>query len=72
MIRLSYEIVEAGRQWQLASDEFLFATGMEAVYALPQCFMAKRKGRLVLLMYKVVGDFLFAGTPQALKWLSVK
>ena len=70
LLSLPYGIAEAGRQWQLTSDEFLYSIGMEAVYALPQCFMLKHKGHLVLIVCKIVDDFLFAGTPQTLKWFS--
>ena len=41
LLRLPYGIAEAGRQWQLTSDDFMHSIGMEEVYALPQCFMLK-------------------------------
>ena len=45
---------------------------MKKVYALPQCFMLKRNGLLVLLVGKIVDDFLLAGTDEAIAWFSQK
>lgn len=72
LLSLPYGIVEAGRQWQLASDDFLHTIGLSPVYSLPQCFMLKRKGKLELLVGKIVDDFLVAGKEKALKWFSTK
>ena len=70
LLGLPYGIVEAGRQWQLASDDFLNEIGLEPVHALPQCFLLRRNERVVLLVGKIVDDFLIAGLPEALKWFS--
>ena len=72
LLGLPYGIAEAGRQWQLVSDDFLHSIGMESIYAVPQCFMLKLKGKLLLLVGKIVDDFLIAGTRKALKWFSAK
>ena len=68
LLSLPYGIVEAGRQWQLVSDDFLSAIGLEEVYALPQCFLLRKGGRPVLLVGKIVDDFLIAGTPTSITW----
>ena len=73
LISLPYGILEAGRQWQLASDDFLTSIGLTPLYLLPQGFMLRDKKRgLQLLVAKVVDDFLLAGTESALQWFSKK
>ena len=72
LLSLPYGIVEAGRQWQLTSDDFLHSIGLQTVSSLPQCFIRKENGKLVLIVGKVVDDFLVAGTPEALRWFSRK
>ena len=72
LLGLPYGIVEAGRQWQLASDDFLHSLGPTQVPSLPQCFMLKSGGTLHLLFGKVVDDFLLAGRSKALRWFSRK
>ena len=72
LIALPYGIVEAGRQWQLASDDFLKSIGMEPINFLPQGFSLRRPEGIVLLVAKVVDDFIIAGTEKALKWFSKK
>ena len=72
LLSLPYGIVEAGRQWQLASDDFLHSIGLQTVPSQPQCFVRKENGKLVLIVGKIVDDFLIAGTPEALRWFSRK
>ena len=72
LLCLPYGIVEAGRQWQLVSDDFLKSIGMQAIYALPQCFIVKNNGEWQLIVGKIVDDFLLAGTPRMLSWFSKK
>ena len=72
LIALPYAVVEAGRQWQLASGDFRESIGMKPIAFLPQGFLLRKNKRLVLLVAKVVDDFIIAGTQQALEWLSTK
>ena len=72
LIALPYGIVEAGRQWQLASDDFLTSVGLTPLYLLPQGFMLRKQSGLQLIVAKVVDDFILAGTETALKWFSKK
>ena len=72
LLSLPYGVGEAGRQWQLTSDDFLIDLGLEQVYALPQCFIKRCGGKLVLIVGKVVDDFLVAGTPTEIDWILCK
>lgn len=72
LLSLPHGIAEAGRQWQLVSDDFLNSIGLEQARESPQRFILRKKGKLALIIGKAVDDFLIAGAPEALEWLSKK
>ena len=67
----AYGLVESGRLWQLAVEQWLFSTfRVESVPGLVQLFVLRDDmNEIKLLMAKVVDDFLLAGHHDAISEL---
>ena len=63
LIRPAYGIVEAGRLWQQTINEFLLSLDFEVFLEIPEFFVVRRNGQIVLMIAKLVDDFLIAGDP---------
>lgn len=63
LLRLPYGIVEAGRQWLCAVEDWMLEKyNMQRVFGVDQLFARRRPdGNIVLLVAKVVDDFFMAG-----------
>lgn len=63
LLKLPYDIVEAGRQWKLALEEWMLTNGgLNRVHGVSQLFVKRNeKGKIVLLVAKLSDDFLMAG-----------
>jgi len=68
LVKLPYGIVEAGRQWQKAIENWMLnEAGFERVLGVSQLFRKRDlKGNTVLLVAKVTDDFLMSGTISAM------
>lgn len=68
LLRLPYGIVEAGRQWLCAIEDWLTRKyNMNRVLGVEQLFYKKGEdGKINILVAKVVDDFLIAGTTEAI------
>jgi Reverse transcriptase (RNA-dependent DNA polymerase) len=63
LTRPAYGIVESGRLWQLAIEEWLTKQGFSHVNGLSQFFVLRSSdGQILLLLAKVVDDLLVAGS----------
>jgi hypothetical protein len=63
LTRPAYGIVESGRLWQLAIEEWLTKQGFSHVNGLSQLFVLRSSdGHILLLLAKVVDDLLVAGS----------
>jgi len=69
MLRPAYGLVESGRTWQLACESWMNESyGLVEVPGLPQLFvLSDSKGFPLLIIAKVVDDFLLAGYPKEIK-----
>lgn len=64
----AYCLVDSGRLWQLAVEEWMEDNGVYQVHGMPQIFVERRlDGSIVLVIAKVVEDFLIAGLPESLR-----
>lgn len=62
LLKLPYGMTDAGRQWQLRVEDWMLRTaGMERVTGVNQLFTKKDGERIVLIVAKVIDDFLIAG-----------
>lgn len=66
LLRLPYGIVEAGRQWFCAAENWLTTVyGLTRIHAVDQLFYKQGgDGRVVLFVAKVFDDFIIAGTKE--------
>jgi len=73
IVKPAYGLVESGRLWQLCVEEWLQAYGFTTLPGLPQLFVLRHRksNKLVLLVAKVVDDFLLSGTPAELDRFSI-
>ena len=69
MLKATYRLVEAGRHWQLAIEEWMFEQGFEIVPEMHEVFVLRDKNKgIVLVFAKVVDDFLLAGYVASNEW----
>ena len=64
LIRPAYGITEAGRLWQRTINDFLSSYGFESIREIPDFFVLRRDGKIVILLAKLVDDCLLAGTAE--------
>lgn len=66
--RLPYGFVEVGRHWLFATEEWLLQQyGCKQVAGIEQLFYKKGiENRIVLLVDKILGDFLMAGKNEVI------
>jgi Reverse transcriptase (RNA-dependent DNA polymerase) len=68
LTRPAYGLVESGRLWQLAIEEWLSDQSFTRIDGLPQLFLLRSKdGRILLILAKVVDDLLLTGTVPAMQ-----
>lgn len=63
LLKMPYGIVEAGRQWMIASEEWMIKeAGLKRVFGISQLFVKRNtNGKIVLLVAKLTDDFLACG-----------
>lgn len=67
LLKPAYGLVESGRLWQLVVEEWMSNQGVTEVHGLQQLFVKRNEdGRIVLVMAKVVDDFLISGDREAI------
>lgn len=68
LLKLPYGMTDAGRQWLLRVDDWLLRTlGMSGVGGVNQVFVRKKGDKIVLLIAKVIDDFLIAGKTEDIR-----
>lgn len=62
LLKLTYLMADAGRQWLLRAEHWLLNDGgLERVPGVSQVFIRREVERISLVMAKVIDDFLIAG-----------
>lgn len=65
MLKPAYGLVESSRLWQLTNEKWMQSQGVYEAHGFPQFFLKRdHNNNVVLLMAKVVDDFLLAGPCQ--------
>lgn len=64
----AYGITETGRLWQRCVESFLQGLGFTTLAGILQLFVLRNRGKVVMLLVKVVDDFLFSDSPEHLSW----
>ena len=69
LLKATYKLVEAGRLWQRTFDDWIVEKGFEIAPGIAQLFVLRdNKKSIVMILAKVVDDFLLAGSVAANEW----
>lgn len=63
----AYGLINSNAKWQVQSDQELKDMHFEQIAVIPQLFMLRRNGRLVVLLAKIVDDILLTGVPEVVQ-----
>ena len=69
LLKLSYGIVEAGRQWQKVVEQWMLSEGgLERLFGMSQLYVkCTHDKKICLIVAKVTDDFLPGGSVEAIK-----
>lgn len=63
----AYGLINSNAKWQVQSDQELKDIGFQQIPVVPQLFMLRRNGKLVVVLAKFVDDILLTGVPEIVK-----